>query len=91
KKGGKGDGKGNANAKGGAKGKKDAAKDGSTTPRKLYGIKYQKGECTFGDQCRFDHEIKPPEAKASPPASPKATSKGKGKAAPAPSPQPEDQ
>ncbi len=91
KKGGKGDGKGTAKA--GGKGKKDSgqAQDGATTPRKLYCIKFQKGECTFGDRCRFDHEIKPAEPKAPQSASPKAASKGKGKAAPAAAPQPEEQ
>ncbi len=68
-------------AKGGGKGK--AKKDTSPSPKKRCCIKFQTGECTFGDKCRFDHTMKPDAAKA-PMPSPKP--RAKGKAMPAPSP-----
>ncbi|MCP4191078.1 MAG: zinc finger CCCH domain-containing protein [Planctomycetaceae bacterium] len=70
-------------AKGGGKGK-TKKKDTSPGAKKRYCIKFQSGECTFGDKCRFDHTLKPDAAKP-PPPSPKA--KAKGKAMPAPPPE----
>ncbi|MCP4240580.1 MAG: zinc finger CCCH domain-containing protein, partial [bacterium] len=54
-----------------------------------YCIKFQTGECTFGDTCRFEHAMRPDAPDRSPPASPKAKTKpkAKGKAAPAPTPE----
>ncbi len=81
--------------KGGGKGKKGGksptgSKDNSPSPKGAgkgtvrYCHKFQTGDCTYGDACRFAHQIKPD---GSAPPSPKAgKKKAKEKAAPSPTP-----
>ncbi len=86
----KGGGKGAKGGKGKASGSRDGSQSPKPGPKRIrYCFKYQTGECTFGDKCRFEHEIKPDAADRSPPASPRAKSKpkAKGKATPAPTPE----